>query len=111
MERLNDTLALEAVDYHRNEDCVDYEDCLDLASKSRWPSFSCLDCKAYKPDPEFAIAIKPRVERRMAPSCIGNAAGISKVKGKPMNQHITEVMRKNGYALVNSLGQLVKEVK
>ena len=35
------------MDFHRSEDCKNYEDCLTRAAIAQWPSFSCQGCDGY----------------------------------------------------------------
>ena len=55
MIRLDRELDIDDVPRHRHEECKSYERCLDAASKSRWPSFSCQGCREYAQSPDFPI--------------------------------------------------------
>ncbi len=47
MKKICRPLTLETVDFHRREECLHYEACLEQASALLWPSFSCDGCPNY----------------------------------------------------------------
>ena len=55
MKRLDKPLFISEVDRHRNDDCDNYDICLDIASTADWESFSCLDCENYAPTVKVSV--------------------------------------------------------
>ena len=41
-------LKLDEVDTHRNVNCQDHEDCLDIADRHDWQGFNCLGCSQFE---------------------------------------------------------------
>jgi len=39
--------AVEDVDLHRHLDCENYDECLDVAVKKKWPNFTCTECPVW----------------------------------------------------------------
>jgi hypothetical protein len=48
MKKLLKPLTENQVDCHRRESCTEYDDCLRLAGRLNWPSFSCEGCGDYQ---------------------------------------------------------------
>ena len=48
MKKLDATLTECEVMLHRNDDCENYDQCLDKAAMLRWRSFSCIGCGDYR---------------------------------------------------------------
>lgn len=47
MRKIDRPLTLESVKFHRKDNCIHYDGCLEEASALLWPSFSCQDCKLF----------------------------------------------------------------
>ena len=47
MKKLDKPLKYEDVDIHRRDECSKYTECLHLAEKYKWKSFSCQNCNEY----------------------------------------------------------------
>lgn len=48
MKKLEKTLTEAEVLLHRQDDCENYDECLDKAAMQQWRSFSCIGCAEYR---------------------------------------------------------------
>jgi hypothetical protein len=102
MRQLKQELDISEVDIHRKEDCVNYDDCIDFASRKMYKSFSCMKCEKYLHNPRFKIQSSARAIGMIYPKPINN------VISRKDNQHATRVLKKQGMIFFDIVGRVVK---